>query len=230
MLTPRAAHTATLLVDGRVLVVGEDNLYEPNAELFDPATLAWTEAGSSASPRFRHTVTLFTDGRVLVVGGALTANGQPTDSVEIFDPSTDAWTSVAGLGTGRSRHSRVLLGDGRVMVAGGASTSADGPAGELCPTEIFDPASGTWTTGSPACDARLGHRAIVSEAGRVILLGAQNKTEALVTVTSYDPTTNRWAGATELEVGRVGAAASMLSDGGVLIVGGRSGPRNRSLR
>lgn len=80
MRASRFGHTATLLRDGRVLVVGGFNL-KPNfeilsgepvttAELYDPATRKWSGAASPAVPRYGHTATLLDDGTVLVIGGA----------------------------------------------------------------------------------------------------------------------------------------------------------------
>jgi hypothetical protein len=49
MNTGRWSHTATLLADGKVLVVGGTTLYGgvlASAELYDPATGTWTVTGS----------------------------------------------------------------------------------------------------------------------------------------------------------------------------------------
>ena len=74
MATPRAYATATLLPDGRVLVVGglKGGPYSNSdtAELYDFATNSWRPAGTLTSPRAHHTATLLPDGDVLVVGGA----------------------------------------------------------------------------------------------------------------------------------------------------------------
>lgn len=69
---PRYEHTATRLLNGKVLVAGgASGISTPlaSAELFDPATGTWTPTGSLAAARVRHTATLLPDGRVLVIGG-----------------------------------------------------------------------------------------------------------------------------------------------------------------
>lgn len=74
----RRGHTATLLADGTVLVAGGrdgygDDVYVmdalDSAVTYDPATGAWTDAGTMATRRRYHAATLLADGRVLVSGG-----------------------------------------------------------------------------------------------------------------------------------------------------------------
>jgi hypothetical protein len=53
LATPRDAHTATLLLNGKVLVAGGDNggTVLASAELYDPATGMWTATGSLSTAR-----------------------------------------------------------------------------------------------------------------------------------------------------------------------------------
>ena len=73
MSVDRYGFTATLLRDGRVLVVGGFSAggagVQASAELYDPATGRWTVTASLRTPRRNHTATLLADGRVLVAGG-----------------------------------------------------------------------------------------------------------------------------------------------------------------
>jgi hypothetical protein len=64
MIEARVNHTATLLPNGLVLVVGTRT-----AELYDPTSGSWTATGSMIESRPGHTATLLRDGRVLVTGG-----------------------------------------------------------------------------------------------------------------------------------------------------------------
>src|SRR5438093_516162 len=69
--TARYLHTATLLLNGNVLVAGgfgmAGNL--ASVELYDPASGTWTDTGSLATGRDAHTATLLPSGKVLVAGG-----------------------------------------------------------------------------------------------------------------------------------------------------------------
>src|SRR5690349_8632454 len=67
MSIARAGHTATLLPDGRVLVVG-GNYAITTSEIYDPLLNTWKTAGNLGTTRIGHTATLLSNGQVLVVG------------------------------------------------------------------------------------------------------------------------------------------------------------------
>ena len=70
----RLGHTATALLDGRVLIVGGYGPDGPigSAEVYDPVTATFSPAGSLVEPRQLHTATRLPDGRILMVGGVFT--------------------------------------------------------------------------------------------------------------------------------------------------------------
>ena len=114
MATARGYHTATRLLNGKVLVAGGDNGGPgASAELYDPVANVWSPAGSLTVGRWAHTATLLLSGKVLVVGG------QNTASAELYDPSADTWSSAGNMAESRWYHTATLLQDGRVVVAGG---------------------------------------------------------------------------------------------------------------
>jgi len=99
LINGRQYHTATLLPDGRVLVIGGGADYTnleflAAAEMFDPVTGTFAMAGSLATARTYHTATLLDDGRVLVTGGYGAV--APLASAEIYDPSTGAFNPAGG--------------------------------------------------------------------------------------------------------------------------------------
>ncbi|MGD0018302.1 MAG: kelch repeat-containing protein [Candidatus Limnocylindrales bacterium] len=81
MAVARDAQSATVLADGRVLVVGgADN----TAELFDPATGLFTRTGSAIVVRNSASATLLEDGRVLLAGGS--DDPSTWASAELYQP------------------------------------------------------------------------------------------------------------------------------------------------
>jgi len=68
MNAARQSPTATLLPDGRVLIVGGGQA--ASAELYDPGTGTFSLTGSMTAFRLHATATLLPDGQVLIVGGA----------------------------------------------------------------------------------------------------------------------------------------------------------------
>src|ERR1700722_16412932 len=72
MTTPRDQHTATLLTNGTVLIVGGENYTSyalASAELYDPTTGAFSATGALSSARRLPSATLLPDGRLLITGG-----------------------------------------------------------------------------------------------------------------------------------------------------------------
>lgn len=207
-------HTATLLADGRVLVVGDFGLSQTTAALYDPANNTWSETGPLTTPRYGHTATLLADGRVLVAGGVVDLYFVRS-SVELFDPATNTWAAAADMPTERAFHAAALLPDGKVLVMGGAlgqiSTSG------MAAVELYDPATDTWAYAEPMNKARAYHSATALADGRVLVVGgyAPGNVAEL-----YDPATGQW----RYTGGRGVAfperhAAVRLDDGRVYVVG-----------
>jgi len=145
--TSRGSHTATLLPNGKVLVAGGTDFFaaangtpidptRASAEIYDPATGAWTPTASMAQPRQVHTATLLSNGKVLVAGGVSYFGGVFPTTAELYDPATAKWSPTLPLVSGRRDHIAALLPNGKVLVAGGFNTSDTGLS-----IELFDPAS-----------------------------------------------------------------------------------------
>ena len=209
MTQARAGHTATVLFNGSVLVVGGTGggTAATTAEIYNPTANTWTPTGSPACGRTSHTATLLQNGKVLVVGGA-----QCPASAEVFDPTVQTWTTVATIPVSfPGPAASVLLADGRVMVAG-----ANG-------AEIYDPVANTWsgTTGFPANVTSPAMAAQVYPGSLVVLVdsGDCGNTGTLTTEV-FNPATATWtAGTGGLLCSTAPLTATGIQGGGVMVTG-----------
>jgi hypothetical protein len=172
LVVPRIGHTATLLLNGKVLVAGgySSSAASPtmptSAELYDPSTGTFTPTGDMTTDRLWHTATLLADGRVLIAGGANGVrggyDGPPLASAELYDPSTGTFTPAGSMAMAHGRWlSATLLADGRVFFAGHENA------------EIYDPATGTFALTSAYADPpRLGWLTVTMLADSRVLLTA----------------------------------------------------------
>ncbi len=230
MTAPRRNHTATLLLDGTVLVVGgRDWEGVDSAERYDPKTDTWSAAGKLATAHWGHEAVLLKDGRVLVVGGCKGAESYDCMvqvGSELYDPKTNAWQKVAQAFHERIAHAASLLNDGRVLVAGGT-----GAQSQVLGLEIYDAATNTWS--SPVATlavARQHLTATLLPTGKVLLAAGWDAAAPKFhpSLEVFDPTNGSLTTlASTLAEARAGHTATLLPDGRVLIVGGYCDPKGR---
>jgi hypothetical protein len=88
MTVARLNHTAALLSNGQVLIVGGSNGiggHLASAELYDPAAGAFAATGSMTVARYWHTATLLGNGKVLIAGGFDSTSGKYLASAELYE-------------------------------------------------------------------------------------------------------------------------------------------------
>jgi hypothetical protein len=229
MNAPRVDHSATLLLDGTVLVVGGDSYPNTGLERFpveryDPGTGTWSATESSVGIGHGQTDTLLPDGRILFDGNSL------------YDPSTESWSSTLNCCFGSDHPDTyggggtvTLLADGHVLRAGGLGRVPNTEPGlstksfALPTAALYDPVGGGWRATGSMHGGHVDATATLLPDGRVLIVGGSTEgfpSTALTTAELYDPSTGTWDMTSSLAEGRYAQKAILLLDGTVLVVGG----------
>ena len=226
MGTARSDHVATLLANGKVLIVGGD----ASAELFDPASRTFTPTGNMTTLRYGATATLLADGTVLIAGGFGSGTSQlpRLSSAELYDPGSGTFTATGSMAVGRVLHTATVLNDGKVLIAGGTDANGGGGAATAS-AELYDPSAGTFTlTGSMASE-RADHTATLLASGKVLIVGGWNGHAADAAddppwdplfAELFDPSSGGFTASGSMSTTRIGQSAIRLASGKVLVLGG----------
>jgi hypothetical protein len=141
-------------------------------------TGAWSPVGQRKYGfRDYGSAAMYADGKILLVGGG----DPPTNTAEVIDlnASTPAWRAVSSMRVARRQLNTTLLPDGTVLVTGGRSDSeSHTPATPVLSSELWNPATETWTTLASASVPRMYHSsALLLPDGRVLSNGSDDRHE-----------------------------------------------------
>ena len=157
--------TATLLLDGRVLLTGSAGAapIAGAAELFDPPSGTFSITGPRHEVELS-TATLLTDGTVLVVTASFDVS---PDDADVYDPASGTFTHIGQTIGFHPFSAAVRLADGTVLISGGQVIGGDGSSY----TEIYLPATRTFASAGQMTTGRDSHTATLLPDGTVLIAG-----------------------------------------------------------
>ena len=190
--TARDCHTATLLSNGKVLIVGGNDVNGyalASAELYDPTAGTFTLTGSLNFGRAVHAASLLNNGMVLIAGGYDTY-GNAVANAELYNPATATVTgsmNVPRYDMGQS----TLLTNGMVLIAGGQDTNGN----TLNSVELYDPTAGTFSVTGGMNSTRQSLTTTLLNNGQVLIAaGMDYYANVLTSAELYQPSTLTPAG------------------------------------
>ena len=201
--------TADCSSDAGALAVGE------------PESL-WVSRAPMPEPRGRFALVTL-NGRLYVIGGETPEGGVGT--VAIYDPRLDTWDTAADKPTPAANLAAVAVED-RIYALGGSTRSGDRDR-PISTLEIFDTATGEWSSGA-SLPTPLAAHAAVAWSGKVFAFGGWNGTSYTGDALAYDPAADRWERLPSLPTPRGFAGAAVLG-GQILVIGGYDGQREHAV-
>ena len=150
----------------------------------------------------------------------LTVTALVVSSTLIPQTKAASWTLTGSLNVPRTEYAAALLANGKVLVTGGYGGSP-GPVA-LVSSELYDPASGTWSNTGDLNMYRILHTATRLNCGEVLVASGQTAGVYTNTATAeiYEPDTGTWTMTGSLNTARNSHTATLLPNGTVLVVGG----------
>lgn len=171
----RDAPVIARLGNGKALVTGGGNGGASSiatSELYDPSTGTFSATGSMTIGRDDAVAVVLDNGKVLVASGG--NMDQSVGSADLYDPATGTFTASHSTFAPRDFASAVKLPGGKVLLMGGRIDSNNANTGALNTTQIYDPASDTFSSGPAMQSARFYFPAELLSNGNILVAGGYN--------------------------------------------------------
>jgi N-acetylneuraminic acid mutarotase len=180
--------TSAALPNGFIFIAGgTDGTAKNLSHWYDPYNNVWLAKSNLPGAWWDGRVGHLPDGRIIIFGGSIGSSTRAT-STYVYDPEADTYTLTGSLPQAVGNHVSVTLADGRILSLAGVSGSIE-PA--VIKTQIFDPATMSWSLGS---DQPVAHGnypgAVATPCGPAYLWGGNMATKR---VSAYDPSTDTWS-------------------------------------
>lgn len=158
--------------------------------------------------------------RLYVLGGFVAATNRPSDRVHVYDLGSREWSEAAPLPSPRGGFRAIVI-DGRIHVVGGGNDRTT-----LADHDVYDPATNTWSSRAPLPSSR-GNPALAVLDGRLYAIGGGSGGRDFGETAIYDFAADAWSAGPPVTP-RV-AAAAVMYDGAILLLGGERQERREVL-
>jgi Domain of unknown function (DUF1929)/Fibronectin type III domain/Galactose oxidase, central domain len=162
-----------LVPDGRVFTIGPA---EDLSFFLNVTNQSWTQVGGTSGIKNGSSV-MYRPGKILYSGGAdsvitVTAAKATTGVIDLT-AAAPVWRQAAPMANARVYHTLTMLADGTVLAVGGEQTSDQAVVTTgVMTTEIWNPATETWSQAAPIAAARNYHAtAVLMPDARVLVAG-----------------------------------------------------------
>ena len=171
---------------------------EPGIHVLDTLSQTWSLDGQVPEDRRRGAAAaVVREGKIYLIGGNTRGhNGGAVPWLDSYDPQTKQWQALPDAPNARDHFQAAIVGD-KLVVAGGRQSDTQAVGGvfgnTISPTDIYDFATNTWTSGEDIPTARAG--TVVATAERELLIAGgevPDDTSALATVEAYNIDSNSW--------------------------------------
>ena len=195
---------------------GRPSVYMDTVYELDPELGTWMQRASMPTARSAGGAAVI-DGRIYVAGGRPPRG----HDFAVYDPAADAWTVLPDLPTDRNHLAAVAIG-GKVYVAGGRF--GGGFDSEKTPAlEIYDPATGAWSTGASMPLPRGGVAGSAANGCLYVMGGEGNIFDPRGLFDQndvYDPRSDTWTSQAPMPTPTHGLVGAALVDGLIHLPGG----------
>lgn len=210
-----------VLIGGRACV----NTGDKTASILDAAAGTWTSTTSlMQAERVYFGASVLGNGKILITGGKINAAANINITADLFDPATNTLSAAPSMSVQRVHHAQVTLSDGKAMVIAGSSEDSFLTSTTYYNTsEIFDPATSSWTViTTPTAFKHVKAAATVLSTGKVLIGPGDRGYPNLAHFESelFDPVARVWSSAGTTAISRGSYQIEALAGGSAIMFGG----------